>query len=214
MVDGGFFFYRYRATYGANHSPEVVAKNLFTMCISHLSEKNDLYRIFFYDCPPLSKKAHNPISKKAVDFSKTGLFQFRNSFHQQLLRQRKVALRFGRLADHPAGWSIKPSVTKDLLSGKKSLEDLVDTDVTYEARQKGVDMKMGLDIASLAFKGFVKRIVMVAGDADFVPAAKFARREGIDVVLDPMWQGVGDDLFEHIDGLTSKCPKPNRGGGR
>ena len=69
-------------------------------------------------------------------------------------------------------------------------------------------MKMGLDIASLAFKRLVRRIVLIAGDADFVPASKFARREGIDVILDPMWQRVGDDLFEHIDGLTSKAPKP------
>lgn len=50
--------------------------------------------------------------------------------------------------------------------------------------------------------------VLVTGDADFVPAAKFARREGIDVVLDPMWQPISQDLQEHIDGLKSVCPKP------
>ena len=52
------------------------------------------------------------------------------------------------------------------------------------------------------------QIVLVAGDADFIPAAKLARREGIDFILDPMWQGIASDLHEHIDGLQSVCPRP------
>ncbi len=71
-------------------------------------------------------------------------------------------------------------------------------------------MRIGLDIASLAFKKQVDQIVLVAGDADFVPAAKLARREGIDFVLDPMWAAISDDLNEHVDGLRSTCPKPSR----
>lgn len=53
-------------------------------------------------------------------------------------------------------------------------------------------------------------IVLVSGDSDFVPAAKLARREGIDFVLDPLWQQINADLFEHIDGLQSGLPKPNK----
>lgn len=75
-------------------------------------------------------------------------------------------------------------------------------------RQKGVDIKIGIDITSLALKRMVEKIVLVSGDADFIPAAKLARREGIDFVLDPMWGQIQPGLNEHIDGLTSKCPKP------
>jgi uncharacterized LabA/DUF88 family protein len=42
---------------------------------------------------------------------------------------------------------------------------------------------------------------MVAADADFVPAAKLARREGIDVVLDPMGGTPAKDLVAHVDGV-------------
>ena len=70
-------------------------------------------------------------------------------------------------------------------------------------------MRIGVDVASLAFKRQVDQIVLFAGDADFVPAAKLARREGIDFVLDPMWRSISDSLMEHIDGLRSTCPKPN-----
>ena len=40
-----------------------------------------------------------------------------------------------------------------------------------------------------------------------MPAAKLARREGIDFILDPMWSDIADDLFEHIDGLKSQWKK-------
>ena len=155
---------------------------------------------------PLSKKAHHPITGKAIDFSKTESFKFRSKLHKELVRVRKLALRLGRLGH--GDWKILPRATKDLLAKRITIGDLAENDVTYDLTQKGVDMRIGLDIASLSYKRLVRRIVLVAADADFVPAAKFARREGIDIILDPMWWGVSDDLFEHIDGLRSVCPKP------
>ena len=64
-------------------------------------------------------------------------------------------------------------------------------------------MRIGLDIASVTLKKQVDKIILISGDSDFVPASKLARREGMEFVLDPMWQKIPDDLFEHIDGLTS-----------
>ena len=48
-----------------------VAEHLYTMAMRHVGERNTLYRIFYYDCYPLDKKAHNPITKKAIDFKRT-----------------------------------------------------------------------------------------------------------------------------------------------
>lgn len=62
-------------------------------------------------------------------------------------------------------------------------------------------MRLGLDIATLAAHGQVNQIIMIAGDSDFVPAAKHARPAGIDFVLDPMWAQISESLHEHIDGL-------------
>jgi hypothetical protein len=39
-----------------------------------------LYRILVYDCAPLSKKAHNPVSGRAIDFSKLPLLQLYSSY--------------------------------------------------------------------------------------------------------------------------------------
>ncbi len=213
LVDGGFFIKRYRHLY-VYTTPQKTAKDLHEICLRHLSvkqkgqENKELYRIFYYDCPPLLKKVHNPVTKKAIDFAKTNESIFRQDFHKELRKLRKVALRLGRLADY-ADWQITPEKTKQLFNGGIAINDLKDNDVFYNVRQKGVDMRIGLDIAALAFKKQVDQIVLIAGDSDFVPAAKLARREGIDFILDPMWNPINPDLHEHVDGLMSTCKNRN-----
>lgn len=69
-------------------------------------------------------------------------------------------------------------------------------------------MKIGLDIASMTLKHQVDTIILVTGDSDFIPAAKVARREGVEFLLDPMWQSVDGDLMEHIDGIASGFCRP------
>ncbi len=111
--------------------------------------------------------------------------------------------------DH-AEWRLKEGKLKQLLGGKLRFEDLSDDDFEYEAAQKGVDMRIGLDIASLAYKKQVDQMILIAGDSDFVPAAKLARREGIDFILDPMWHTIHPSLHEHVDGVRSTCPNRAR----
>lgn len=213
LIDGGFFIKRYRSCYPEkNYNPATMAKKLHEMCMKHLSHKDgdncrELYRIFYYDCPPLIKKVHNPINNKSIDMSKTKESIFRLEFHNELKKLRKVAVRLGYLTDHNS-WLIKPDKLKELLSGKIKVSGIQESDIVYNTRQKGVDMKIGLDIASLAYKHLVDQIILVAGDSDFVPAAKLARREGIDFILDPMWNPIKPDLHEHIDGLRSVINRP------
>lgn len=109
----------------------------------------------------------------------------------------------GTLADTNAHFQLNPDKTKALCLGQISVSDLTANDFTISFAQKGVDMKIGLDISSLAYKKQVDQIILIAGDSDFVPAAKLARREGIDFILDPMEATIRPDLFEHIDGLKS-----------
>jgi uncharacterized LabA/DUF88 family protein len=216
LIDGAYFIKRFRKLHPASaNDPKRTAEMAFRLSLLHLRDRNhekhshELYRIFFYDCPPLEKKMHNPITKKCIDFSKSNEAIFRNSLHHELRRKRKVALRLGRVGPD-VNWGFKPDITEQLLKGTKKIEQLCESDVIPNFRQKGVDMRIGLDITSIALKKQVERIVLMSGDADFVPAAKFARREGIDFILDPMWQNIPDDLFEHIDGLRSTCPRPKK----
>lgn len=210
LVDGAFFLNRYRRVFrnGSNHNPQQIITNMYQMAMKHL-EGGYLYRIIFYDCCPISKKAHNPITKKAIDFSKTSQSLFRLQIFEELKKKRKVALRLGYL-NESNNWLIRPSKTKELLNGNIDISALKEEDVFYEMKQKGVDIKIGLDIASLAYKRMVQRIILISGDGDFVPASKLARREGIDFILDPMWNPINPSLYEHIDGLKSTCENPKK----
>ena len=180
---------------------------MYTMAHSHVGNNNILYRIFYYDCMPLEKKFHNPISKRVVDFSKTKECLFRKALFEELKKKRKVALRLGSVKEN-GQWQIYPAKVKELIKGDISVDDLTENDVYLNIRQKSIDMKIGVDIASLSLKRFVDTIVLFSGDADFVPAAKLARREGVDFILDPMNANVDPQLFEHIDGMKSVIP-PN-----
>lgn len=114
-----------------------------------------------------------------------------------------MALRLGYLNHRSGNWILQGDPLKQILTGELQVADLSDSNVRYDVKQKGVDMRIGLDIASMAFKRQVRQIILVSGDSDFVPAAKLARREGIDFILDPMWASIRHDLHEHIDGLRS-----------
>ncbi len=139
LVDGGFFLRRFPHVYKDLDQGDagIVARTMFAMALQHLrqtnAEQRDLHRIFFYDCPPLTKKARKPVSNMAIDFSKTGVAQFRLKLHDHIRRLRKTALRLGHLSDD-ATWIIKPRRMHDLFKGRLAFENLTDDDFTYEAR--------------------------------------------------------------------------------
>lgn len=210
LVDGGY--YRKLATrYTGKKTGVEAADILYDYCRQHLRDGpkdnrrwNELYRIFYYDCPPISKKVYHLLTQKTIDFGKSSTYAWMNDFLQQLTSKRKVALRLGHLSENFAHFTLKYDVLKKLMRGDINISDITENDFTFKVDQKGVDMKIGIDIASLAYKKQVKQIVLISGDSDFVPAAKLARREGIDFVLDSIGRSVRPDLLEHIDGFNTK----------
>jgi Uncharacterized conserved protein len=211
MVDGGF--YRKRAQYlWGSRTAENRAKELEAYCQAHLrlKDKNiprELYRIFYYDCAPVGRKSiYHSLTRKNVDLDKSDTYTWSTAFLDELKKRRKFAVRLGQLSEH-MHYNLRPDVTKRLISGAITLDELTEEDFIFVAQQKGVDMRIGVDIASVTFKKQVNQIILIAGDSDFVPAAKMARREGIDFILDPMQSQIRPDLFEHIDGLETPWKK-------
>lgn len=209
LVDGGYYRKVAIPKFG-DKTPEESARELISYCKRHLKQHSDpdsysdLYRIFYYDCPPSDKKVYHPLLRKTVDLGKTPNCEWMSRFIKELTKQRKVALRLGKLSDSEIVYNLNYEATKKLLSKERTVDDLLEEDFQLTIKQKGVDMKIGVDIASLAYKKQVDQIVLIAGDSDFVPAAKLARREGIDFILDALSRPIKSDLFVHIDGLNSK----------
>ncbi len=126
LVDGGFFLKRFRHIYSeiSADDPKAVADAMYTMASRHLYRREksdaggkwknvrdgDLHRIMFYDCPPLEKRLHQPISKKAINLASTPEAIFRNALHRELRSRRKVALRLGRLDERNTAWQLKTGI--------------------------------------------------------------------------------------------------------
>lgn len=208
LVDGGF--YKKRAHYYCGEkTPAKRADELEKFCHDLLHDKREnrrLYRIFYYDCPPINKKVYHPLLDRTIDFGKTEEFKWNMDFFDELRCRRKFAVRLGRLSDNTAQFLLKPDAVKKLIRGDVSPSSLEEKDFYFSVEQKGVDMRIGVDIISMALKKQVQQIILVSGDSDFVPAAKQARREGLDVILAPMGATIKAELHEHIDGLTNKKP--------
>lgn len=211
LIDGGFYRKRAKHLWGEKTAEER-AKELDAYCKAHLHQKDrgverQLYRIFYYDCAPVGRRSvYHPLTKKNVDLDKSDTYTWTTIFLEELKKRRKFALRLGELSEQMY-YNLRPEVTKKLVLGKISIDDLTEDDFVFVSQQKGVDMRIGIDIASITYKKQVDQIILIAGDSDFVPAAKMARREGIDFILDPMWADIRPNLFEHIDGLSSMWGK-------
>lgn len=221
LIDGGYFLKRLGSVLPGidRKDAEQVSDSIFRLVSKHLLGHNkvvgnkhprsNLYRVFYYDAAPYLEKAHYPISKKPIDYSQTDEAKFRLALFEKLRRSPNTAVRLGEVRKERS-WILNERPQKALIEGKRQISDLTDADFAPGLRQKAVDMKIGLDIASITLKKQASTIVLVAGDADFVPAAKLARREGVRIILDPLWRSVSEDLFEHIDMLYSGLPKPQK----
>ncbi|MFQ6793864.1 MAG: hypothetical protein ACLRT4_13980 [Thomasclavelia sp.] len=112
LVDGGFYRRCVYACLG-DKSPEERANELEEYCKRHLRERkgyrHQLYRIFYYDCLPISKKIYNPLTKQQIDLNKSDTYKWSNEFFDCLKKKRKFALRYGKLANAQAHFNLTES---------------------------------------------------------------------------------------------------------
>ena len=219
LIDGGFALKRLRSVRPDVDAADPVAVHdaLQGLVSSHLDQLHEvyggaspaalLYRTFYYDARPYDRRIHTPIGRRFVKFGETPQAVFRLALFDLLRRTPNVAVRLGETTAD-ADWIIRDETQKDLLAARRSWASLTDDDFLPNVRQRAVDMRLGLDVASITLKRQADILVLVTGDSDFVPAAKLARREGAKVILDSLWQSVRPDLFEHIDQVQAGWPQP------
>lgn len=203
LVDGGYYRVRAKALWG-NKYPAARAKEIYDYCMLHITqpdEPRDLYRLFYYDCPGMTRDLEHPLTHITTSFATGSGTLWAKDLFKELCKMRKVALRKGELLESQAHYILKDDILNDLLSGTRTLASLSENDFSLEVKQKGVDMRIGLDVASICANHCANQIILIAGDTDFLPVAKMARRNGIDFILDPMKQYVKQSLIEHVDGI-------------
>lgn len=214
LVDGGYYLKRAKKLWGDNLAPEERARELHEYALRHITQKREakiederrsLYRIFFYDCPPIQNvNVWQPWDGKNHCFNaKDPVYVWKTSFFERLSAMRKVAMRMGQVTVGGLHYAMNEKAINDVVSGRRSVQSLKKSDYRLVGlKQSGVDMRIGIDVASMADDHIVSQIVPIAGDSDFVPAIKYARRRGIDFLVDPMGNGhVRRDLAEESDGI-------------
>lgn len=171
-----------------------------------LQPDEELFRIFYYDCEPFDREVTNPVDGSKKDYKLMPAYAARKQFFFDLGQSVFVALRRGELKAR--GWEFSPAFRQGLIAGGAPVAPTA-ADVYPNFEQKGVDMRIGIDVATLALKKVVERIILFSGDTDMIPALKLARREGLQVFvvkLDP-WP-LKHSLIEDSDGVRILTPKP------
>ncbi|MBR5887755.1 MAG: NYN domain-containing protein [Akkermansia sp.] len=198
LIDGGYFSKIYSSK--RNAYPTAADVMRVTDRIQQTPDflNKELLRIYYYDAPPLQTKITNPISKAQIDLGNSDLAKRAQRLHATLSQSPDFALRLGELKQNT--WAVKPKVWPSDKAPSQNSVILTADDIKPDIKQKGVDLRIGMDIACMAIRKNVQTIVLITGDSDMVPALKLARREGLRVYCVQMdTQHITDELKIHSD---------------
>lgn len=193
LIDGGFV----KRKLGTGVNPATAAD--FQKLIDVIRSQSELqgrllHRVYYYDSTPLLSAHDKPLNGGKVEFANQQVATRSQKLFEQLWKLPYVALRLGDLTFN--GWAVN---AKKLNKAPGDSLIVKHEDLKPQITQKGVDMRIGMDIAALTLKKQVQIIVLVTGDSDFVPAMKFARREGAQLFLVPLRHQIRATMYEHSD---------------
>lgn len=164
MLDGGHL--RVHAKKAGNQFDPDYIEKIGLACA--LNEKEEIQRILYYDCAPYEGTAILPVSGQRKTFSGD------DSWLHELAQKDLFAVRRGILKFRGFVLDKIPYTPT---------EPLKDSDFRPSFEQKGVDMRIGLDMAIISMHRAVDLIALATNDTDCIPAMKHARRSGIQIAL-------------------------------
>jgi uncharacterized LabA/DUF88 family protein len=182
MLDGGHLRVHGRRA-GKPFDPDYIERIALASSLAGES----IHRIMYYDCAPFSGSAVLPVS------GQTKTFTGNDAWLKELSYKDLFSLRLGVLKFR--GFVLN----KDKIPYTPG-QPLTDADFHPDFEQKGVDMRIGIDMANLSSNRFADLIALATNDTDCIPAMKYARRSGLQVALItvPGYQPV-PELLAHSD---------------
>jgi uncharacterized LabA/DUF88 family protein len=179
LIDGGFLRVLAKKA-KKNYDPDFIEK------FAHGCRATDesIFRVLYYDCALYQGTVRLPVSGTSHTFTASDAWLHVLS-HKDLFAVRRGVLKFR---------GFKPKRTP------VAAATLTDADFEPVFEQKGVDMRIGLDIAAYSDSRAVERIILVSADTDCVPALKYGRKAGLQtVVVSPSGATVPPELTAHAD---------------
>lgn len=167
FVDAGFFnrAFTKKVDPSMTMSGKELADKMWRYWMRHVDRKNgeELYRIYFYDCPPLTGQYQHPITNRPIDYKKSDITRYKSDLLAALKKSPYVATRMGELSTNDKEWGFNRNHSKNikrLLNGTLASSDVDPDDVVLKPRQKGVDMKLGIDITSVVLKNLRTKLYL------------------------------------------------------
>lgn len=162
LIDGGHLRVLARKA-GFKYEPGYIEK------VAHacIEPPENLLRILYYDCAPYVGTATLPVSGAPHEFTGSDHW-LRDLAARNLFAVRRGVLKFRGFKPKRIPIADKP---------------LTDADFKPDFEQKGVDMRIGLDMANFSALKTVERLILITGDTDCIPAMKHARINGLQVAL-------------------------------
>jgi uncharacterized LabA/DUF88 family protein len=180
LIDGGYL--RVKASKaGKKYDPAFIEK------FAHKCKSTDeeIFRVLYYDCAPYSGTVRLPVSGNQHTFTGS------DKWLEDLAGRDLMAVRRGVLKFR----GFKPKRT-----AVNPVGQLTDADFAPDFEQKGVDMRIGLDIAAYSANKCADRIVLVSNDTDCVPAMKYGRKAGLQIIIVELPHAkVAPELTMHAD---------------
>ncbi|MBM7045217.1 NYN domain-containing protein [Rhizobium lusitanum] len=162
LIDGGHTRVLAKSA-GYTYNPDYIEK-IAKACIAADEEP---LRFLYYDCAPYVGNAVLPVSGSQKQFNGSDVWL------KELAAKDLFAIRLGVL-------KFRGFIPKQIPVGAGALTD---NHFKPSFEQKGVDMRIGLDIATYSANRSVERLILLSGDTDCIPAMKHARISGLQVAL-------------------------------
>ncbi len=149
-------------------------RNVMRFIYAFVDKHEYVHRIFFYVSTPIKEITWHG---RRIDLSNDDVYKTSSAFLDKISTEDLIAVREGKLK------------FRGMLPG--NIPDFI---------QKQVDMLMGLDIAHLAYRQLVDKIIILCADTDMIPALKLARFNGLQVAV-----GYCDDVVELSHDIKKHC---------
>ena len=163
LIDGGFLRVIAKKAH-KTYNPD------FIEAFAHACKAGDedIFRILYYDCAQYGGTVRLPVSGAEHTYVSNDAWLHALSY-KDLFAVRRGVLKFRGFV---------PRARHNQQTGSEPSRTFTDADFKAKFEQKGVDMRIGLDVAAYSANRAVDRIVLVSADTDCVPALKYGGRQG------------------------------------
>ena len=147
LLDGGFVTKLLKRHLKAAPTADHIESFAAALLAHPYAKSYDLYRAFYYDCPPLGRTIQNPISNTSINLGASAVAARQRALLTEIELKPNFSVRRGELLCH--GWRLRKSAISAL---KKGPLTIAANHIEPHLQQKGVDQKITLDLVSLVVR--------------------------------------------------------------